>query len=204
MRLHAVLIFAFALALAGCGAQTSSSGSGSPRAASAGGDTIRVGVTVRAGNLDPHDYAGQFYVQDLLFEGLVKYERDGEIGPSLAESWEISEDGKTYTFTLRDGVRFSDGTPFDAAAVEWNFKRWAGKEDTEWLGVSRVFKAMKAEDPRTFVLKLSQPYPPALQELGYIRPVRMLSPKSVDAEGLYTKPVGTGPWVLDTSDRNGS
>ena len=53
------------------------------------------------------------------------------------------------------------------------------------------------------MLELSQPYPPALQELGYIRPVRMLSPKSVDAHGLYTTPVGTGPWVLDQSDRNG-
>ena len=160
---------------------------------------MRVGVTVRAGNLDPHDYAGQFYVQDLLFEGLVKYERGGEIGPSLAESWEVSEDGKTYTFTLRQGVTFSDGTPLDAASVEWNFKRWAGKDDTEWLGVSRVFASVKVKDARTLVLKLKQPYPPALQELGYIRPVRMLSPKSVDAHGLYSTPVGTGPWVLRTS-----
>lgn len=194
MRLHFVLIF-FAVALTGCGAQARSASDA---------DTVRVGVTVRAGNLDPHDYAGQFYVQDLLFEGLVKYERGGEIGPSLAESWEVSEDGKTYTFTLRQGVTFTDGTPLDAAAVEWNFKRWAGKDDTEWLGVSRVFASVKVKDARTFVLELKQPYPPALQELGYIRPVRMLSPKSVDAHGLYSTPVGTGPWVLDQSDRNGS
>jgi nickel transport system substrate-binding protein len=203
-RLHAVLISAAALAFAGCGAQNASSTDGSPRAASAGGDTIRVAVGQRAGNLDPHDYAGQFSVQDLIFEGLVKYERGGEIAPSLAESWKISADGKTYTFTLRPGVNFSDGTPLDAAAVEWNFKRWAGKDDTQWLGVSRVFAAMEAEDPQTFVLKLSQPYPPALQELAYIRPVRMLSPASVDGHGLYTEPVGTGPWVIDRSDRNGA
>ncbi len=63
---------------------------------------------------------------------------------------------------------------------------------------------MEVKDPKTFVLTLSQPYPPALQELAYIRPVRLLSPKSVDEEGLYTKPVGTGPWVLETSDRNGA
>jgi nickel transport system substrate-binding protein len=195
-RLHAVLILS--LVLAGCGAAPATSPAPVDR------DTIRVAVAQRAGNLDPHDYAGQFYVQDLVFEGLVEYERDGQIGPSLAESWEVSEDGKTYTFTLREGVRFSDGTPLDAAAVEWNFERWAGKDDTEWLGVSRVFEAMEVKDPRTFVLELSQPYPPALQELAYVRPVRMLSPKSVDGHGLYTEPIGTGPWVLDSSDRNGA
>lgn len=204
MRPHVILIAAVALVLAGCGAQSSASDSGSPRAATAGGDTVRVAVGQRAGNLDPHDYAGQFYVQDLLFEGLVKYEKNGEIAPSLAESWEISEDGRTYTFTLREGVRFTDGAPVDAAAVEWNFKRWAGKEDTEWLGLSRAYKAMKAVDPKTFELELSQPYPPALQELAYVRPVRLLSPKSVDEEGLYAEPVGTGPWVLEQSDRNGA
>jgi nickel transport system substrate-binding protein len=193
-RLHAVLILA--LALTGCGAQAA--------ADRADDGTVRVAVAQRAGNLDPHDYAGQFYVQDLLFEGLVKYGRGGDIEPSLAESWKVSDDGKTYTFTLRDGVTFSDGEPFDAAAAEWNFRRWAGKEDTAWLGVSRVFKAMKVVDPKTFVFELSEPYPPTLQELGYVRPVRMLSPKSVDAEGLYTKPVGTGPWVLEASDRNGA
>lgn len=201
-RLHAVLIFA--LALAGCGSTSSQTDVGSPRAAAGDGGTVRVAVGQRAGNLDPHDYAGLFQVQDLLFEGLVKYESGGEIAPSLAERWEVSEDGKTYTFTLREGVKFTDGTPVDAAAVEWNFKRWAGKEDTEWLGLSRAYKAMKVVDPRTFELQLSQPYPPALQELAYIRPVRLLSPKSVDEEGLYTEPVGTGPWVLEKSDRNGA
>ena len=75
MRLHFVLIF-IAVALAGAARRARSASDA---------DTVRVGVTVRAGNLDPHDYAGQFYVQDLLFEGLVKYERGGEIGPSLAE-----------------------------------------------------------------------------------------------------------------------
>lgn len=203
MRLH-VLLISLAALVVGCGSQTASDG-GSPRtAAAADGGTVRVAIGQRAGNLDPHDYAGLFQVQDLLFEGLVKYDRGGEIVPSLAESWKVSEDGKTYTFTLRDGATFTDGTPVDAAAVEWNFKRWAGKEDTEWLGLSRAFKAMKVADPKTFVLQLSQPYPPALQELAYIRPVRLLSPKSVDAEGLYVKPVGTGAWVLESSDRNGA
>ena len=200
MRLLASLLML--VVLAGCGAQNADSGS--PAATAADGGTVRVAIGQRAGNLDPHDYAGLFQVQDLLFEGLVRYERDGEIAPSLAESWEIAEDGLTYTFTLREGVEFSDGTPLDAEAVAWNFERWAGKEDTEWLGLSRAFKALRVEDPTTVVLELSRPYPPALQELGYVRPVRMLSPKSVDAEGLYTKPIGTGPWILEASDRNGA
>jgi len=194
MRALATLILL--VALAGCGAQ--------PTERAATGDTLRVALAQRAGNLDPHDYAGLFQVQDLIFEGLVRYERGGEIVPSLAESWTVSDDGLTYTFKLREGVRFSDGAPVDARAVEWNFRRWAGKQDTEWLGLSRAYKAMRVRDELTFELELSRPYPPALQELAYIRPVRLLSPRAVDEHGLYAKPVGTGPWVLERSDRNGA
>ena len=159
---------------------------------------------MRAGNLDPHDYAGQFYVQDLLFEGLVKYERGGEIGPSLAESWEVSEDGKTYTFTLRQGVTFSDGTPFDAAAVEWNFKRWAGKDDTEWLGLSRCLRfdegrgradvrarALPAVSACAAGARLHPPGPDAQPEVRR-------RPRPVLHAGRH-RSVGAGP-----SDRNGS
>lgn len=61
------------------------------------------------------------FAQDLIYEPLVSYDRGGEIQPALAESWEVSPDGKLITFQLREGVQFSDGTPFDAAAAKANF-----------------------------------------------------------------------------------
>ena len=59
-------------------------------------------------DLNPHNYAGEMYAQNMIYEGLVKIDNQGKIIPSLAESWEISPDGKEYTFHLRKGVVFSD------------------------------------------------------------------------------------------------
>ena len=72
-------------------------------------------------DLNPHNYAGEMYAQNMIYEGLVKIDNQGKIIPSLAESWEISPDGKEYTFHLRKGVVFSDGEPFNSAAVKANF-----------------------------------------------------------------------------------
>ena len=87
-------------------------------------------------DLNPHNYAGELYAQNILYEGLVKINTKGEIVPSLAESWEISEDGKEYTFYLRKGVVFSDGEKFDANAVKANFDAiMDNKEDMVGLKV---------------------------------------------------------------------
>jgi peptide/nickel transport system substrate-binding protein len=60
-----------------------------------------------------------------IYEGLVKYNgATTEVVPALAEKWQVSQDGTVWTFTLRQGVKFHDGNPFDAAAVVWNFDRW--------------------------------------------------------------------------------
>src|SRR2546428_1093557 len=60
-----------------------------------------------------------------VFDGLVRYKgATTEVEPALAEKWEVSRDGRVWTFQLRRGVKFHDGTPLDAAAVVWNFERW--------------------------------------------------------------------------------
>ena len=71
-------------------------------------------------DLNPHLYAGEMYAQEMLFETLVDITADG-YKPCLAESWDISADGKVYTFHIRKGVTFTDGTPCDAFAVKANF-----------------------------------------------------------------------------------
>ena len=80
---------------------------------------VKLGWTQEAvGNLNPFEYLpSQFITQDMVYEGLVYYGENGEIKPSLAESWTISEDGKTYTFNLRKNVKFSDGSDFNAKNV---------------------------------------------------------------------------------------
>jgi nickel transport system substrate-binding protein len=74
------------------------------------------------GEMNPHVYnPSQLFAQSMVYEPLVSYGVGGELKPHLAESWEISEDGKVYTFHLRQDVKFSDGTSFNAEIVKKNF-----------------------------------------------------------------------------------
>ena len=151
-------------------------------------------------DLNPHNYAGELYAQNILYEGLVKISPKGEIVPSLAESWEISEDGKEYTFHLRKGVLFSDGEKFDANAVKANFDAIMDNKDRHgWLEGVRLFNKFEVVDENTFKIYLNEPYFPMMIELGVIRPFRFVSPKAFkngttkDGVNEY---IGTGPYVL--------
>ena len=151
-------------------------------------------------DLNPHNYAGELYAQNILYEGLVKISPKGEIVPSLAESWEISEDGKEYTFHLRKGVLFSDGEKFDANAVKANFDAIMDNKDRHgWLESVRLFNKFEVVDENTFKIYLNEPYFPMMIELGVIRPFRFVSPKAFkngttkDGVNEY---IGTGPYVL--------
>ena len=74
-------------------------------------------------DLNPHLYAGEMYAQEMLFEGLVTLGNDGKYHGAVAESWEISPDGRVYTFKIRPGLTFTDGEKLDAYAVKANFDR---------------------------------------------------------------------------------
>jgi len=99
-------------------------------------------------------------------------------------------------------VKFHDGTPFDARAAKWNLDRWVGKKRHNFFATSTAIKQVTATDESTLTLTLSKPYEPLLQELSFVRPVRFLSPASVDSKQKFTKPVGTGPWRLQSSSTN--
>jgi peptide/nickel transport system substrate-binding protein len=94
-------------------------------------DVLIVGQIAEPKALDPAAVTAvnDFRILMNVYDGLVRY-KDGtlEVEPALATAWEISEDGKTYTFTLREGVKFHDGSAFDAEAVKFNFDRML-KED---------------------------------------------------------------------------
>ena len=146
---------------------------------------------------NPHDYSTSMVVLDLLYEPLVRYGSNGDIQPSLAESWDISGDGLTWTFNLRQGVTFHDGTPFNAETVKWNMERWVGSDRHNWLPTTTRISNIETPDQSTVVLTLSGPYYPAIQDLMLVRPVRFLSPSGVDNAGEFANPVGTGPWKVE-------
>ncbi|WP_262927214.1 nickel ABC transporter substrate-binding protein [Phytohalomonas tamaricis] len=156
-----------------------------------------------AGPLDPQGYgANQMYAQAMLYEPLVRYRADGTIAPWLATAWQISADGKRYTFTLRDDVTFSDGTPFDAAAVKANIVAvLANRKHHDWLELVAQIDRAEVVDEHTVRLVLKHAYYPTLQELALIRPLRFASPKVLEADGHVSAPVGTGPWQLAESRR---
>ncbi len=161
-------------------------------------NTIRIATADPVGNLNPWDYLGQFHAMDLVYEPLVAYGDGGELEPALATGWDVSDDGLTVTFDLREGVTFHDGTAFDADAAKWNLEHWIGQEEFSFLRTSEVVTSIDAPADHTLVLTLSEPYPALLNELTIVRPVRFLSPASAP-DGEYVEPVGTGPWTYESS-----
>ena len=190
--------------LSGCGqkeaASSVSTAASEPAAAVNGSDQELVFVNYRdIRDLNPHLYAGEMYAQSILYDTLVSITEDGYEG-CLAESWTISEDGKIYTFKIRDGVTFSDGTVCDANAILANFNAIIENKDRHtWLEMMNLLVGVSAPDDHTFVIELSEAYYPMLTEFGCIRPFAMISPNCMtngstkDGVSVY---IGTGPYVL--------
>jgi len=196
------------LALAACAALTLSACSddnaaGSADAESDNPNSITMSWPRDIGPMNPHVYnPSQLITQSMIYEPLVSYEEGGEVKPHLAESWTVSEDGREYTFKLREGVQFTDGSSLTSEVVKKNFDAvLANKNSHSWLGVINVLDKIEVVDELTFKMVLTQAYYPALQDLAVVRPVRMLGeagfPEDGDTSKGITEPVGTGPWVLD-------
>ncbi|MBD2868486.1 staphylopine-dependent metal ABC transporter substrate-binding lipoprotein [Paenibacillus arenilitoris] len=151
-------------------------------------------------DMNPHLYPGSMSAQGMIYESLVENTPEG-IKPLLAESWDISEDGKVYTFHLRKNVTFHDGEPFNAEAVKLNIEtvqRNAAKHS--WIKLSTMLDNVAAIDEHTVQLTLKQTYYPTLLELSMTRPYVFLSPKDFlngetkdGVQGYH----GTGPYKLE-------
>ena len=153
---------ALALLLTGCGATPAGS-------AGAGNSGQKVdGGTLRYANLQepPCVYGGwvqQAYLSRQVLDSLVSQKADGTIVPWLAQSWKVSDDQLTWTFTLKDGVKFTDGTTLDAQAVSENFKYWVGGGNgTVTAYIGDYYESSRAVDPLTLEVKLKAPYSPLL------------------------------------------
>ncbi len=138
-----------------------------------------------------------------IYEGLLKYAADStEVEPSLAESWEISDDGLSYTFKLKEGVKFHDGTDFNAEAVKFNIDRQLPPLVTEDMGYAGfVFGSVSdvvVDDDYTVTINLTQKNTAFLANLAMSMAAPIVSPAALEAGGnsVMESPVGTGPYTF--------
>lgn len=127
------------------------------------------------------------------FDSLCFYDNNGKLVEDLAEKWETNPSAKTLTFHLRDGVKFSDGTDFNAEAVKWNIEQYQLMKRTETANVASI----DTPDAKTVVFHLKTWNSSALTSIGFF--VYYMSPTAVKAHGATwaeSNPVGTGPFVL--------
>lgn len=135
----------------------------------------------------------------LISDSLVYLDDKGRITPWLAKSWEVSPDGLTYVFHLRDGVSFSDGTPLDAEAVRVNLARIRDPRTHAAMTTAYIapYIGGEARDRLTFVAHLSEPYAPFLNVLAQVW-FGLVSPRQIlqHPETIATAPIGSGPFVV--------
>ena len=161
-------------------------------------DTITLGVSVEPPHLDPSSHvAGTIreVVYANVFEGLMLIGPDGKEYPALAEKVDVSPNGKTYTFTLRKGVTFHDGTPFTSATVKFSLDRARGPNSVN--AGKRLFEPIESvETPAAdkVVVTLKQPTGSFLYNMGSADAI-MVAPASADNDKQV--PIGTGPFKFD-------
>ncbi len=167
-----------------------------------------VGQIAEPKSLDPATVTAvnDFRILVNLYEGLTRYKPGTlEVEPALAESWTVSDDGTEYTFKLRPGIKFHDGTDFNAEAVKFNFDRMLDENhphaDTGPFPLAFFFSAIEETtvvDEMTVNFKLNAPYAPFLSNLAY--PTGLIaSPTAIEASGkdFGRNPVGTGPFKFE-------
>lgn len=190
--------------LGGCGGGTDPTTKESPSEAkekqASGGKVVTVAIASDNGisTMDATYAMTDILHYELIYEPLVVFGKDGKIEPCLAESWDFSEDGKEYTFHLRKGVKFSDGTDFNADNVIFNTDRWAENSNTASTAVCKGLQTVEKIDDYTVKFVFDKSFYPYLTELSYPRPCRMMGKDSIDANGKFVKPIGTGMWMIES------
>ncbi|HEX9495116.1 MAG TPA: ABC transporter substrate-binding protein [Candidatus Limnocylindria bacterium] len=197
------LLTAFSLVLAACSGGTTTTGGGATAAAGApvAGGSLSFALENDLINGDPM-LSSAFVdrnVHYLIYDTLLRSDPKGNIIAGLATKWETSSDGKTMTLTLREGVTFQDGTPFNADSVKWNLDRYRTEAKSQRKGELGSVDSVTVVDPKTVKLNLKAPFSPLAAQL-VDRSGMMVSQKAVEAGGadFTRKPVnaGTGPFAF--------
>ncbi|WGV57295.1 ABC transporter substrate-binding protein [Brevibacillus brevis] len=187
----------------GCSTQTTVPAEQQESAKPKSGGTITVAYPYEPDTLDAHMSAGSAGVYTWLLGGSLLYKdpASNEYKPSLASDYKISEDGKTWTFTIRSGITFHDGTALTAKSFKETFDRVFNPQTKAKTAaeVMAPIKSVKAPDDRTLVLELHEPNTAFLDSLGnYI--TQPLSWKAIEKAGedYGRSPVGVGPWKFES------
>jgi peptide/nickel transport system substrate-binding protein len=137
-------------------------------------------------------------INDQVFSGLVKYDKDIKLIGDLAERWDVSPDGRTITFHLRKGVQWHDGAPFTADDCLFTYQRLMDPKVATPYGSSYMDVAKaEAVNEHTFRVTYKQPFSPALESwsMGVI-PKHLLEGKDINTDPFNRHPIGTGPYRL--------
>ena len=152
---------------------------------------------------------GLLYYLDNFYETLVRYD-NGEIIPGLAEKWEVSSDALTYTFTLKQGIKFSDGEELNAEVVKLNFDNMPailGDSNGVFGLTSTLLDEVTVVDEYTVAVKLTTPYYGALQDFTLPLPMGIMSPNAFNEDGslsesVKTQTMGSGPYMYNGQKEN--
>ncbi|KQZ74950.1 MULTISPECIES: ABC transporter substrate-binding protein [unclassified Nocardioides] len=183
-----------ALLLTSCGSSANTSGDGEIDSSA----TLRLTYT-GVQTLDPATTPGSTAVLSNtwpVYDRLLQISEDGEYLPMLATKWTFSKDGLTLRLDLRDGVTFSDGTPFTADTVKANIARYRGEDVSK--SATAIIKDVEVVDEHAVDLHLASPSRAVLGSLAAAAPGIMISEKALDNPDLGTNPVGSGAWVIDS------
>lgn len=189
------LLLVVALALVACAPAQPASKEGA-----GGGGTLTRAMTAEPTSLDPHGAAnsGLNLALPYLFDTLITRQPDGKFTGHLAESWQVSPDGKTIDMKLKSGVKFHDGSPLNAAAVAFTFERFKAVGDKSPIAANvKEISRVEALDELTVRFAFDKPTATIWSTLS-MPYAGILSPLAVKAAGdeMGSKPVGTGPFKL--------
>lgn len=169
-------------------------------------ETMRAVLSARLGVLDPiatTSYPARTFAY-LVYDTLISVDSEGKYQPQMLESWEVSADGMTYTFTLRDGLKFSDGQDVVANDAVASIKRW-WEVDSLGTRMKDATESLEVVDNKTFTLKLGRPFGHVIAALGkpssnvpVIMPARLA--ENTPATEAVAEVIGSGPFVFSSAN----
>lgn len=178
-----------------------SSTSGKTTANGSTGGALTVSMFLEPNSLDPAQstYVPGTVVLKNIIETLVELDDKGQARPRLATKWDVSPDGTVWTWTLREGITFHDGTPFNADAVKFTFDRILDPATKSQTGISEIgpYQSSEVVDPKTVKMTFKEAYAPLLSNLSDVI-LGIVSPTAAKKYGpdFAQNPVGTGPYVF--------
>ena len=202
--MRATTILAATLALLGGTVLTACGGASVPTGGGSGGGgtsgaILNAAISGEPDQLDPAKTSNynSFEVLENVYDTLVEPDQNLQMQPELATKWTTSKDQLTWTFTLRGGVEFSDGTPLTSADVVYTYDRIINDKLNSAYKFTTV-KSITAPNPTTVVVKLKQPTPNLLSNLGGFKGLGIVEKKNVTDGKIKTDPIGSGPFMISS------